>query len=262
MLPMLAWSWFITKVPREQWHQVRQCHQEKVTRPQFLGFKKTCCPITLAGLDQLCELCQLCESEVLKGWHLNQVWIKCVIGSALDVVSDVRCQFTCGITKPSTGQSASRSWGMDRAMRERGGRTGPCVMIIDGNWHLWCLVFSRWVWCVIKFLILCAFWLQEPPKEVVRIIEKMGGHLRDPMKEVWEHRLPIKLSRQCLWCIQITRISFDFLWMHSWWYHHWWFVIGMLRSFEEPQGSKQKMSGLHTEVQEEVAWHQRLWGRH
>ena len=127
---------------------------------------------------------------------------------------------------------------------------------------LWCLVFCRWVWCVIKFLILCAFWLQEPPKEVVRIIEKMGGHLRDPMKEVWEHRLPIKLSRQCLWCIQITRISFDFLWMHSWWYHHWWFVIGMLRSFEEPQGSKQKMSGLHTEVQEEVAWHQRLWGRH
>ncbi|CAL1163918.1 unnamed protein product [Cladocopium goreaui] len=61
----------------------------------------------------------------------------------------------------------------------------------------------------------------EPPKEVVRIIEKMGGHLRDPMKEVWEHRLPIKLSR----------------------------------SFEEPQGSKQKMSGLHTEVQEEVIRH-------
>ena len=111
-----------------------------------------------------------------------------------------------------------------------------------------------------KVLILCAFWLQEPPKEVVQIIEKMCGHLQDPMKEVWEHRLPIKLSRQCLWCIQITRNSFDFLWMHSWWHNHWWFLIGMLRSFEEPQGSKQKMSGLHTEVQEEVAWHQRLWG--
>lgn len=111
-----------------------------------------------------------------------------------------------------------------------------------------------------KVLILCAFWLQEPPKEVVQIIEKMCGDLQDPMEEVWEHRLPIKLSRQCLWCIQITRNSFDFLWMHSWWHNHWWFLIGMLRSFEEPQGSKQKMSGLHTEVQEEVAWHQRLWG--
>ncbi|CAL1131273.1 unnamed protein product [Cladocopium goreaui] len=43
------------------------------------------------------------------------------------------------------------------------------------------------------------------------------------MKEVWEHRLPLKLSRQ---------------------------------SFEEHDKTKQKMSGLHTEVQEEVAWHQ------
>ena len=30
----------------------------------------------------------------------------------------------------------------------------------------------------------------------------------------------------------------------------------MLRRFEEHDKTKQKMSGLHTEVQEEVAWHQ------
>ena len=47
--------------------------------------------------------------------------------------------------------------------------------------------------------LLCAHhWLQEPPKEVIRIIEKVCGHLQNPMKEVWEHRLPLKLPRQCL----------------------------------------------------------------
>lgn len=30
----------------------------------------------------------------------------------------------------------------------------------------------------------------------------------------------------------------------------------MLRSFEEHDKTKQKMSGLHAQVQEEVAWHQ------
>ena len=30
----------------------------------------------------------------------------------------------------------------------------------------------------------------------------------------------------------------------------------MLRNFEEHDQTKQRMSGLHAEVQEEVAWHQ------
>ena len=48
---MMAFSWFITKVPYQQGRQVRQCQlgPKKVTKPWFLGMKAS----TLAGLDQV-----------------------------------------------------------------------------------------------------------------------------------------------------------------------------------------------------------------
>ena len=70
LLPMMmAFSWFITKVPYQQGRQVRQCQlgPKKVTKPWFLGMKAS----TLAGLDQVFN-CVNCV-------------VKCQL-SALDVV--------------------------------------------------------------------------------------------------------------------------------------------------------------------------------
>ena len=68
LLPMMAFSWFITKLPPEQGHQVWQRQlgrQKKVTKPQFLGLSK-----------KFAELHWL-------------VWIKCV--NCVNCVSHVKC---------------------------------------------------------------------------------------------------------------------------------------------------------------------------
>ena len=121
LLPMMAFSWFITKVPPEQGHQVWQRQlgrQKKWPNHSFLAYQRSL-------LNYI-------------GWFGSSVSIVSIVSvmwsvEVLAIVcfgNDVRFPSCFGTHNWSTGLDESRSWGMDRAMRGVGGRTGPCGVMI------------------------------------------------------------------------------------------------------------------------------------
>lgn len=140
LLPMMAFSWFITKVPPEQGHQVwqRRVEQKKWPNRSFLAYQRSL--LNHIGWFGSSVLIVLIVSAM---WSVEVLAIVCFGCSAVIVSigwvcfgNDVRFLSCFGTHKWSTGRHESQSWGMDRAMPDVVGRTEPCVKImmeIDNN---------------------------------------------------------------------------------------------------------------------------------